>query len=188
MHDGGITPSAVHGVRPGPCFTVPPTAKLPCSWIIRGWGMSCPPVVPHAELRMPSEISVSALIAFRRFVLMALTTPSFVLLLQRSISAMCASESRAPCTLIFEKVVSISRRSSGASSISAARRFSSRCASLVVPGIGTIHGFWARSHAGNLAVGAEDQDLGHAFPRQIISSLQARTSGELRASCTLILE
>lgn len=33
------------------------------------------------------------------------------------------------------------------SSKSAARRFSSRCDSLVVPGMGTIHGFLASSHA-----------------------------------------
>ena len=41
----------------------------------------------------------------------------------------------------------ISRTSSSLSSTSAAARFSSSRASLRVPGMGTIHGSWARSQA-----------------------------------------
>src|ERR1700688_2698879 len=54
---------------------------------------------------------------------------------------------RAPSTLIFEEALSMSRRSSGVRSTFAAPRFSSRRCSLVVPGIGTIHGFLASSQA-----------------------------------------
>src|SRR5436190_235145 len=57
----------------------------------------------------------------------------------------CSSFSgyRAPCTVIFEAALSISRRSSPVSSMATAPIFSSSRCSLVVPGIGTIHGFWA---------------------------------------------
>jgi hypothetical protein len=48
--------------------------------------------------------------------------------------------------VIFEAALSISRRSSGVSSMAAAPMFSSTRASFVVPGIGTIHGFCASSH------------------------------------------
>ena len=47
----------------------------------------------------------------------------------------------------FSNAASISRRSSAVNWISAAPRFSSRRAMLRVPGIGTIHGFCANSHA-----------------------------------------
>src|SRR5258708_1589504 len=50
---------------------------------------------------------------------------------------------RAPSTLMFEEALSMARRSSGVSSRFAAPRFSSRRCSLVVPGIGTIHGLLA---------------------------------------------
>ena len=54
---------------------------------------------------------------------------------------------RAPCTVIFEAALSMSRRSSGVSStVSCSDVFLEAC-SFVVPGIGTIHGFWASSHA-----------------------------------------
>src|SRR4051812_33547868 len=43
--------------------------------------------------------------------------------------------------------LSIARRSSGVNSIEAAPIFSSRRCSLVVPGMGTIQGFWASSQA-----------------------------------------
>src|SRR4030095_12941418 len=61
----------------------------------------------------------------------------------------CSSLSgyRAPCTLIFDAALSISRRSSAVISIAAAPMFSSSRFNLVVPGIGTIHGFCARSQA-----------------------------------------
>src|ERR1700733_14108353 len=53
----------------------------------------------------------------------------------------------APSILMFEEALSMARRSSGARSTFAAPRFSSRRCSLVVPGIGTIHGFLASSQA-----------------------------------------
>src|SRR5207244_9890170 len=55
--------------------------------------------------------------------------------------------------VICEAAVSISRRSSLVSRIAAAPMFSSRRASLVVPGMGTIHGFWASSHASAICAG-----------------------------------
>src|SRR3990172_7014893 len=65
-----------------------------------------------------------------------------------------ASEYLAPCTSIRDAAASISRRSSAVSSTSAAPRFSSRRASFVVPGIGTIHGFCARTQASATCAGA----------------------------------
>src|SRR5260370_1050826 len=53
----------------------------------------------------------------------------------------------APSILMFEEALSMSRRSSAVRSTFAAPRFSSRRCSLVVPGIGTIHGFLASSQA-----------------------------------------
>ena len=47
----------------------------------------------------------------------------------------------------------MSRRSSGVSSTAAAPMFSSRRCSFVVPGIGTIHGFWASSQASAIWAG-----------------------------------
>src|SRR5207248_6834026 len=66
---------------------------------------------------------------------------------QRPVLFSRASGYRAPSTLIFDAALSISRRSSRVSSTFTAPRFSSRRFSFVVPGIGTIHGFWARTHA-----------------------------------------
>jgi hypothetical protein len=48
---------------------------------------------------------------------------------------------------------SISRSSSAVSSRSTAARFSSSRCSFVVPGMGTIHGFWASSHASATCAG-----------------------------------
>ena len=53
----------------------------------------------------------------------------------------------APSILMFEEALSMARTSSGVRSTFAAPRFSSRRCSLVVPGIGTIHGFLASSQA-----------------------------------------
>src|SRR5439155_25469957 len=64
-----------------------------------------------------------------------------------SICCMCFSDIRSPCTLILEKSVSISRRSADVSSTLIAPKFSFRWSRLRVPGIGTIHGFCARSQA-----------------------------------------
>jgi hypothetical protein len=63
----------------------------------------------------------------------------------RSIIRSFASEYRPPCAWICAS--EISPRSSAVSATSAAARFSSSRGSFVVPGIGTIHGFWASSQA-----------------------------------------
>jgi hypothetical protein len=47
----------------------------------------------------------------------------------------------------------MSRRSSGVSSTETAPMFSCKRCSFVVPGIGTIHGFWARSQASAIWAG-----------------------------------
>ncbi len=60
---------------------------------------------------------------------------------RRPVLRSSSSGYRAPCTVICDAALSISRRSSGVSSISAAPMFSSRRSSFRVPGIGTIHGF-----------------------------------------------
>ena len=72
---------------------------------------------------------------------------------QRPVICSSSSGYRAPCTVIFETALSISRRSSGVSSTAAAPMFSSRRCSFVVPGIGTIHGFWASSQASAIWAG-----------------------------------
>ena len=51
--------------------------------------------------------------------------------------------------MIFDAAVSMSLRSSGVSSTDAAPIFSSNRCSFVVPGIGTIHGFWASRQRGD---------------------------------------
>ena len=48
---------------------------------------------------------------------------------------------------ICDAALSMSRRSSGVSSMASAPLFSARRAGFVVPGMGTIHGFWERSQA-----------------------------------------
>src|SRR2546422_9924131 len=60
---------------------------------------------------------------------------------------------RSPCTVICDAARSISRRSSGVSWIETAPMFSSRRCSFGVPGIGTIHGFCASSHASAICAG-----------------------------------
>src|ERR1035438_5839662 len=66
---------------------------------------------------------------------------------QRPVICSSFSGYRAPCTLILEAALSMSRRSSGVSSTATAPRFSSRRFSFVVPGMGTIHGFRASNQA-----------------------------------------
>src|SRR6266705_2572675 len=81
----------------------------------------------------------------------SILSPSFlknsVCLSQRPVIRCSSSGYRAPSTVIIEAALSIPRRSSAVSWIAAAPMFSSRRESFVVPGIGTIHGFWANSHA-----------------------------------------
>src|SRR6516164_5179701 len=66
---------------------------------------------------------------------------------QRYVIRSSSSGYRSPCTANFDAASLISRRSSWVKSISAARIFSSTRPSFVVPGIGTIHGFWDNNHA-----------------------------------------
>jgi hypothetical protein len=75
------------------------------------------------------------------------------LIAQRPVSCSSFSGYRAPCTVILAAALSMSRRSFGVSSTSAAPMFSSRRCSFVVPGIGTIHGFCASSHASAICAG-----------------------------------
>src|SRR5260370_1295890 len=63
---------------------------------------------------------------------------------QRPVLRSSSSGYRAPCTVISDVARSISRRSSDVSSTATAPMFSSRRFRFVVPGIGTIHGFFAR--------------------------------------------
>ena len=60
---------------------------------------------------------------------------------QRPVICSSFSVYRAPCTVISDAAMSMSRSSSGVGSRETAPRFSSRRCSLVVPGMGTIHGF-----------------------------------------------
>src|SRR5262249_50947304 len=76
-----------------------------------------------------------------------LTGTSLLLVLYRPVICSKCSGYLAPCTSICDAALSISRRSSRVSSISTAPIFSSSRFSLVVPGIGTIHGFCASNHA-----------------------------------------
>src|SRR6266571_9132407 len=58
---------------PGLVIAVPPTAKLPCSWMISGTGLSFRLIVVHAEATMPAAISKNALNDFRCFVFIELS-------------------------------------------------------------------------------------------------------------------
>src|SRR5271157_5134841 len=60
---------------------------------------------------------------------------------------------RSPWIVILEAALSISRRLSGVNSTESAPMFSSSRCSLVVPGIGTIHGFWASTQASAICAG-----------------------------------
>src|SRR4051794_14600783 len=95
-----------------------------------------------------TEIALGELDGGRRDILLRMCVASGIVEpSQRPLIARMASGSRAPCTSIFDAAVSISRRSSAEISTPAAAMFSSRRCSFVVPGIGTIHGFRASSHA-----------------------------------------
>ena len=95
---------------------------------------------------------------------------------QRPTSCCRCSGYRAPCTVILETALSISRRSSAVSSTAAAPMFSSRRCSFVVPGIGTIHGFCASSQASAIWAGV-------AFFRAAISPSRSTSAWfALRAS------
>src|SRR5438105_15644401 len=74
-------------------------------------------------------------------------TPSMRYAAYRPVICSICSGYRAPCTGILEAALSMSRRSPGVSSMETAPMFSSRRASFVVPGMGTIHGFCASSQA-----------------------------------------
>lgn len=96
---------------------------------------------------------------------------------------------------------SISRRSSAVSSTAAAPRFSSSRCSFVVPGIGTIHGFCASSHASAIWAGvaffrspifrrrstsARFALLHLAFPDQILDRARDVLDGDVRIDPMLI--
>ena len=73
--------------------------------------------------------------------------------------------------MILEAAVSISRRSSAVSSTAAAPMFSSRRCSFVVPGMGTIHGFWASSQASAIWAGVaffRSRDLAEQIDQGLI--------------------
>ena len=89
---------------------------------------------------------------------------------------------RAPCTVIFEAAASISRRSSGVSSTAAAPTFSSRRCSFVVPGIGTIHGFCASSHASAIWAGVASFRAAIAPSSSTSAWFAFRFSGEKRGT------
>src|SRR5437016_7311437 len=55
---------------PGAVVTDPPTAKLPCSWIISGSDLLFRVSCAFAEVKRNAAISGSAMIDFRRFLLM----------------------------------------------------------------------------------------------------------------------
>lgn len=59
----------------------------------------------------------------------------------------------APWIVIFEASLSMLRRSLGVSSTARAPMFSSRRNRLVVPGMGTIHGFWASTQGSAIWAG-----------------------------------
>src|SRR5207245_825476 len=61
---------------------------------------------------------------------------------QRLIIRCALSEYRPPCTVIWEAALSMSPRSPSVSSTAAAATFSCKRCLFVVPGIGTIQGFW----------------------------------------------
>src|SRR5213594_123911 len=75
-----------------------------------------------------------------------------------------------------DAALSISRRSSAVSRIVAAPMFSSRRASFVVPGIGTIHGFQASSHASAICAGVA------VFRFAIVRSTSTSARFDFRAS------
>src|SRR5207244_12050822 len=73
---GGSGPAGVYepcwmGSKvPGAVVTDPPTAKLPCSWIISGSDLLFRVSCAFAEVKRNAAISGSAMIDFRRFLLM----------------------------------------------------------------------------------------------------------------------
>lgn len=83
----------------------------------------------------------------------------------------------APWIVIFEAALSILRKSSDVSSTATAPMFSSRRCSLRVPGIGTIHGFWASSHASAIWAGVV------FFRSATLRSRSTRARFVFRASC-----
>src|SRR6266566_1577015 len=78
--------------------------------------------------------------------------------------------------VICEAALSIARRSSALSAIAVAAMFSSRRASFVVPGIGTIHGFRASSQASAVCAGVA------CFRVAIVRSASTSARFDFRAS------
>src|SRR6266478_4150191 len=82
---------------------------------------------------------------------------------------------RAPCTVIFAVATSSSPRSSAVSSMATAPMFSSRRSSFVVPGIGTIQGFCARSQASAICLAGFRREAGETAT--IVLSVKLRVFG-----------
>jgi hypothetical protein len=60
---------------------------------------------------------------------------------------------RPPCTVSFEKSASSALRSAAVNWTSSAPRISRKWSTLRVPGMETMNGFWARSHASAICAG-----------------------------------
>src|SRR5580658_575263 len=87
---------------------------------------------------------------------------------------------RSPSTVIFEAALLISRRSSDESLIATEPMFSSRRDNLVVPGIGTIHGFCASSQASAICAGVAPFCLAILPRRSTTAWFAFRASGVKR--------
>ena len=126
------------------------------------------PAAPRNPRRPDSRLPSSVMSVPRRSHLWFSPTGDAPAALHRSVSFSTCSGSRAPCTVILDAASSISRRSASVNSTEAAPRFSSRRSSFRVPGMGTIQGFCASSHAsatcawrGALPLGDTLQQLDH---------------------------
>ena len=95
---------------------------------------------------------------------------------QRSIICCMASGYRSPIRVISSAAALIAARSSGVSSASTAPRFSSSRSSRRVPGMGTIHGCWARSQASAICAGVAPLASAMRPSRSTTAWLAARAS------------
>src|SRR4030095_558943 len=93
-----------------------------------------------------------------------------------------ASGNRAPWIAIRDAVLSMSWRSFAVSVTCTASRFSSRRCSFVVPGIGTIQGCCASSHAGAICAGVACFCSAMRFNKSTSARLAARAAGSKRGT------
>src|SRR5579864_5439057 len=101
---------------------------------------------------------------------------------QRPVMFNAASGRRAPSSFSLEEASSICLRSFSVSATFTAPRFSSKRWSLVVPGIGTIHGFRASSHASATCAGVAPLRPATVLTRSTRAMLALRASGEKRGT------